>query len=401
MNWKKTILGCFLILILGGAVTTLIFSTEPTATRGGATQETAMLVDVKEVQRGTYQPVIKAMGTVEPVQDIILSARVSGEILEISQKFTPGGYVEKGDTLLQIDPEDYENTLQQRKSELQQAASDLDLEMGRQQAARNEYLMYDDSISLSEENKARILRQPQLKAAKAQVQSARASVEQAKLNVKRTTIKAPFNAHILNRNVNVGSQVAAGNNLGRLVGLDEYWVEATVPVSKLRWLSIPDDGTQGSEVIVRNRTAWNEDEYRTGYIHKLLGSLEGQTRMARVLVSVPDPHAYHDDSADKPRLMIGSFVEASIKGNQLSDVIRLNRDYLRGNETVWVMENGKLDIRNVDIVLQDATYAYISDGLTQQDQIVTTNLSSPTQGAPLRLEEANTSTQNSSTGTSE
>lgn len=395
MNWKKTTLICFLVLIIGGAVTTLIFSTEPTATRSGATQETAMLVDVKQVQQGTFHPTIKAMGTVEPAQDIMLGPRVSGEIISISQKFTPGGYVEKGDTLLQINPEDYENTLQQRKSELQQAASDLNLEMGRQEAALQEYLLYDDS--LSKPNKARVLRKPQLKAARAQVQSAEATVEQARLNLKRTTIKAPFNAHILSQNVNVGSQVAAGENLGRLVGFNEYWVEATVPVSKLRWLSIPDDGTQGSEVIVRNRTAWNEDEHRTGYVHKLIGSLEGQTRMARVLVSVPDPHAYHEDAADKPRLMIGSFVEASIKGKELSDVIRINRDYLRGNETVWVMQDGKLDIRNVDIVLQDATYAYISDGLTPDNQIVTTNLSSPTQDAPLRLEGSPTSSSTDST----
>jgi len=395
MNWKQTLLACFLILILGGAVTTLIFSTEPTATSTGATQQTAMLVDVKTIQAGTFTPTIKAMGTVEPAQDIMLSPRVNGDVMQISQKFTPGGYVEKGDTLLQINPEDYKNTLQQRKSELQQAQSDLDLEMGRQEAAQKEYSMYDDTVTLSSANKARVLRQPQLKAAKAQVQSARASVEQAKLDLKRTTITAPFNAHILNRNVNTGSQVGAGDNLGRLVGFNEYWIEATVPLSKLRWLTIPDDGKRGSEVVVRNRTAWNDDEYRTGYVHKLIGSLEGQTRMARVLISVPDPHAYHDDSADKPRLMIGSYVEASIKGNELSDVIRLNRDYLRGNQKVWVMEGGKLDIRIVDIVLQDATYAYISDGLNPDDQIVTTNLSSPTQGAPLRLEESETPTRTS------
>jgi len=395
MNWKQTLLACFLILILGGAVTTLIFSTEPTATSTGATQQTAMLVDVKTIQAGTFTPTIKAMGTVEPAQDIMLSPRVNGDVMQISQKFTPGGYVEKGDTLLQINPEDYKNTLQQRKSELQQAQSDLDLEMGRQEAAQKEYSMYDDTVTLSSANKARVLRQPQLKAAKAQVQSARASVEQAKLDLKRTTITAPFNAHILNRNVNTGSQVGAGDNRGRLVGFNEYWIEATVPLSKLRWLTIPDDGKRGSEVVVRNRTAWNDDEYRTGYVHKLIGSLEGQTRMSRVLISVPDPHAYHDDSADKPRLMIGSYVEASIKGNELSDVIRLNRDYLRGNQKVWVMEGGKLDIRIVDIVLQDATYAYISDGLNPDDQIVTTNLSSPTQGAPLRLEESETPTRTS------
>lgn len=392
MSWKKTLLICVGILLAGGLVLTLIFSTEPDAKRGGATQQTAMLVDIIKVDRGAYHPTIQAMGTVQPAQNIILSSRVSGEIIELSDSFTPGGYVKKGEVLLRIDPEDYEHALQQRKSELSQATSELTLEMGRQEAAQKEYQAYGDTLSA--ENKARVLRQPQLKSVKARVQAARAAVEQAKLNLKRTTIRAPFNAHILSRNANVGSQVAAGDNLGRLVGLAEYWVEATVPVSSLRRLTIPDDNSRGSKVLVRNRTAWAQDEYRTGYIHKLIGSLEGQTRMARVLISVPDPQAYQSEHSSKPKLMIGSFVEANIKADQISDVIRLNRDYLRENETVWVMgESEKLEIRNIDIVFKDAKYAYIDSGLSETDRVVTTNLSTVTEGAPLRLPQDTASKQ--------
>ncbi|MDO1499562.1 hypothetical protein Q2T40_05145 [Winogradskyella maritima] len=56
--------------ILGGGIllTTLIFFTEPEAEREGASVETAMLVDVMEVQKGTFEPVIVATGTVQPVE---------------------------------------------------------------------------------------------------------------------------------------------------------------------------------------------------------------------------------------------------------------------------------------------------------------------------------------------
>lgn len=383
MSWKKSLLISLGILLAGVLVTTLIFSTEPTAKRAGATQQTAMLVDVTTVKKGTYRPTIQVMGTVEPAQDINLSPQVSGKVIGLGQGFTPGGYVEKGDTLLQIDPSDYRYTLQQRKSDLRQATSDLTLEMGLQQAARKEFKSYGDS--LSKENRARVLRQPQLKAAKARVQAAEAAVEQAKLNLKRTTVTAPFDAHILSRNVNIGSQVAAGDNLGRLVGLGEYWVEATVPVSNLQWITVPDNNSQGAKVKLRNRTAWPSDTYRTGYIHKLLGALGQQTRMARILITVPDPQAYHSD-ADLPRLMIGSFVEANIRTQQLEDVIRLNRDFIREEETVWVMQDEKLDIRDVEILFRDTKYAYINKGLNPNEKVVTTNLSTVTDGAPLRLE---------------
>lgn len=384
MDWKKTVLICCLILVGGGLITTLIFLTEPTAKRTGATKETAMLVDVISVKRGTFNPNIQAMGTVEPSQDITLSPRISGQVLWRSPEFTPGGFVEKGDTLLQIDPADYKSALEQRKSELRQAKADMNIEMGRQEVALEEYKMIGDTLSAG--NRALVLREPQLESARSRVESAQAAVEQARLNLERTTIEAPFNAHILTRNVNVGSQVAPGENLGRLVGLETYWVEATVPLSHIRWLRFPDKNQRhGSEVRIQNRTAWAPDEYRTGHLYRNIGALEEQTRMARVLITVQDPLAYHTENSNLPPLTIGAFVETNIKAQQLTDVVRLNRDYIRKDETIWVMKDQALDIRDVNIKFRDQTYAYITSGLNHGEQVVTTNLSTITEGAPLRL----------------
>lgn len=387
INWKKMLLICGIILLIGGVVTTIIFFTEPTATRAGATKETAMLVEVTEVREGIFQPTIVATGTVQPAQDILLSPRVSGEIIQRSPSFVPGGFVKKGEILLQIDPADYKNTLELRKSELHQVLADLAIEKGRQDVARKDYQLIGGD-TLSEENEALVLREPQLNAVRASVEAARAAVQQAALDLQRTTIRAPFDAHILSRNADVGSQVAPGNELGRLVGVDAYWVVATIPLSKLRWLSFPDADARGSMVRVRDRTAWQEGEYREGYLYKLVGALEDQTRLARILVLVPDPLAYKADSAHVPPLMIGAFMETHIQGNEISDVIRLSRDYVRQDETVWVMEEGKLRIQDVEIVFSDAEYAYISKGLDENDQVVTTNLSTVVEGAKLRLASA-------------
>lgn len=385
MSWKQTLLISIGILVTAGLVIVLIFSTEPTAEQGGATRATPMLVDVIEVERDDYRPTIQAMGTVRPSQEVNLSPRVSGEVEALSDAFTPGGYIEKGEQLLQIDSSDYRNTLEQRKSELRQARADLNIEMGRQDVAQQDYQLFADT--LSEENKSLVLREPQLESARSSVESAQAAVDQAQLDLERTTIEAPFDAHILTRNVNVGSQVSTSETLARLVGLDTYWIEATVPVSKLRWITLPEGNKQrGSEVRVRNRTAWPPETYRQGYLYRLIGTLEDQTRMARVLVSVPDPQAYKTDDPDVPRLMLGSFVEIHIKADELEDVIRLNRDYVRDDDTVWVMSDGELNISDVQIMFQDAQYAYIKDGLSEGDQIVTTNLSTVSEGAPLRLE---------------
>lgn len=211
MNLKKTFLLCFIILLVSVIATVLIFFTEPTASQSGASVETATLVDVVQVEKGTFTPTIRATGTVEPSQDITLSPRVEGEVIERSDNFTPGGYVEEGEMLLQIDPSDYENTLQQRRSELQRAEADLAMEMGQQNVAEHDYALLGDSLtSLS---RSLVLREPQLNTARSMVQSAESAVRQAELDLQRTTIRAPFDAYIISRNTNVGSQVSPGDEL--------------------------------------------------------------------------------------------------------------------------------------------------------------------------------------------
>ena len=395
MSTKKILIICLGILLLAVIVTYFIFSTEPTASSEGATKETAMLVNVVKAEQGDFRPVIEATGTVQPVEDVMLSPQVSGQVIRRSPEFIPGGFVKKGAVLLQIDPSDFRNTLELRKSDLLQAKTDLNMEMGRQEVAEQD-LALAGVDSLSANQRSLVLRQPQLDAIKAQVKAAEASVAQAKLELSRTTIRAPFDAHILSQNVTVGSQITPGDELGRLVGSQQYWISLTIPVDKLQWLSFPKSGNEkGSTVQIRN-SGWPKDVYRTGYLDKQVGALDEQTRLARVLVRVNDPLAREDTTNIQRELMIGGFVEAEVQAQEIENVVRLNRDYLRTNQTVWVNEDGELSIREVEIILTDAKYAYIREGLEQGENIITTNLSVVSEGAKLRTK-AETSSESNNT----
>ena len=361
--------------------------TEPKAQRTSASKRTAMLVEVTHGEHGTFQPEIFAMGTVRPEKEIVLSPRVSGEIISVSESFTPGGFVDEGEILLQIDPSDYEVILLQRKSELLQASADLELERGRQDLALKDYKELEGTIS--SEYKTLVLREPQLNTARSRVEAAEAAVRRAQLDLERTRIRAPFAAHIINREANEGSQVSPGEALGKMVGINHYWVEAAVPVSSLRWIDFSDDReTSGPGVHIRNRAAWPEGTFREGSVHRLIGELENQTRLARVLLTVTDPLSHEPESAGLPPLMIGSFVEARIAGIPLQDVIRINRDYIRKDDTIWIDDNGVLKIRDLEVVFRDDEFAYIRTGLSAEDQVITTNLATVFDGAALRLAES-------------
>ena len=416
------------ILAGGGGAAWYWLTHKPKARRKPPAPQ-ARLVEVHTAEVGRETVVVRAMGSVAPAQSIQLAPRVGGEIVAMSPEFVPGGLFRAGDVICRIDPEDYDLALERAKAEAQrqaglaaqakatvsqrqtdvtQAQSQLDIEMGQQSVARREYELLGETEGARE---ALVLREPQLKAAHAAVEAARAALEaaqasrdaaraahetanvavdRAELDLARTTVRAPFNAVVQSREVNLGSQVQAGTPMATLIGTDAYWVEASVPVDELRWIRFPGQaGEAGSPVRIFDEAAWGPKTSRTGKVIRLESALETEGRMARVLVSVPDPLVQEDASGETPPMLLGSYVRVGIEGSALDDVIALDRTLLREGNQVWLMdEAGQLAIRTVGIAYRGRDRVLISGGLADGDKVVTTNLMAPVAGMPLRTASA-------------
>ncbi len=381
-DWLRvvfSVVACAGILAASVGAVVWINRTEPVAQTINAKRKSAALVETITVQRGTYRPRIAVLGTVQAAHEVELSPRVSGQVLELAPEFVPGGMVRKGTVLLRVDPADFENALLISKSELEQAHASLDIESGRQSLAKKELEMLEGTIQST--NRSLVLRQPQIASIRAEVKAAEAAVQRAELNLERTRVLAPFDAQILTRSVNVGSQVSPGDELGRLVGVEEYWVSAAVPVRSLRWIDHDGATSSGSLVTLRDPDAWGPDRQRTGTVSRLVGELDDQTRLARVLITVLDPLGV---AADVPPLILGSLIDVEIEGRPIKDVVRLPRDYLRDGDTVWVMEDNQLRIHNTDVLFRDAQFVYIREGLGDGDDVITTTLATVADGVNLR-----------------
>lgn len=374
---------CLSILAGAGAAIVVINRTEPTAQRIEATRKSAALVETLVVQRGTYRPRLKALGTVEPARSIQLSPRISGQIIEASPSFVPGGTVREGELLLQLDPADFENALAIREGELEQAQASLEIERGRQILAQKELALLEGTID--ETNRPLVLRTPQIESIRAEVKGAEAAVQRARLDLERTRITAPFDAQILACSVNVGSQVSPGDELAQLVGIDEYWVMATTPVQHLRWVRFADVDGEGAAVALLNPGAWPPGSARRATVSRLIGTLDEQSRLARILITVSDPLAREIDA---PALILDTLLETYIEGKPIEDVVRLERDYVRNRDTVWVLQDDQLAIRSVDVVYRDAEFAYLRAGLNDGDEVVTTTLATVAEGVGLRRVDA-------------
>lgn len=388
-SWILSLAAIVALLALSSGVIWWIYNSEPDAKRVDARRRTAMLVETTGVARGSYEPRFVVIGQVQAKEDVQLSPRVEGQIVEQAQAFEAGRLVKAGEWLVKLDRSDYENTVAQRTSALHQAEAELDVEMGRQRVAQLDYELLKEEVPVASLDL--ILRKPQLDVAKANVEAAKALLEQAKLELSRTTIRAPFDAQVLSREVAVGSQVASGASLGRLVGVEEYWVVASVPLDKLRHIkTVQTGGGQGSKASMRHRTAWPASARREGRVENLIGALDGTTRLARVNIRVEDPLAIRPANRDQPQLVIGTLLEVTIVGAPIEGVIRIERAHLREDSTVWVKRDGKLRILPVEVAFMDADHAYISEGLPEDARVVTSGLSSVVDGAALRLRPAAT-----------
>ncbi len=370
--------------LLGGGVVlaTYYMKTGPEA-KQHKRQPNPPLVRVTEVHHDTHRLIINGMGTVLAAREVNLTPGVGGEIIAISDNMVPGGFFTKGETLVTIDPVDYELAILQLRSEVAKAENDLELEMGNQRIAQKEYEILGQEVSKAE--KKLMLREPQLNMQRATLQGIKARLAQAELNLKRTRVKAPFNGVVLSRSVNYGSRVNESTPLARLVGTDLFWLKLAIPTDQLKWITFPGEGRQGSKVQIFLQEKGRDGATRIGQIIRLAADVEEKGRMATVYAAVRDPLCLRSENRNKPKILLGSFVRAEIEGTELKAVVPINRDHLRDNDSIWLMTDGDtLEIRHVDIVARTDDRVFIESGLENGERLIISNLAAPVAGSPLK-----------------
>lgn len=372
----KVFLG-LLIIGLGAAAAMYFLANKPTVSRQKP-QAKAAPVDVAVARLSETTATIEAMGTVVPSQKITLRSQVSGKVVHTGEGFTPGGRLDKGQTAVRIDPRDFEIEVDKAQSSLARARADLRLEQGKQDVARQELDMFRQGSELAIKETDLALRRPQLKQAEAEVARARSDLDRAELDLSRTRVTAPFNALVMEQNIDLGSYVSSQDSLATLAGTDTYWVRASVPVGSLDFLDLKAEG--GSPVRIVSQSGRGE---WTGRTLRLTGEVDEATRMVTLILIVPRPLDQQEDSTP---LMLNDYVQVFIQGKTLAEVFSLPRRALRSGQKVWVVDDGQLDIRSVQVVWKDRERVYVRQGLTPGDKIILSSLATPVQGMRLRVD---------------
>ncbi|MBO9468876.1 efflux RND transporter periplasmic adaptor subunit [Endozoicomonas sp. G2_2] len=374
-----------LILAVGVIAALWLLESQPSAPRAKAQQRQARLVTVTPAEAAPATLDFDANGTVEAADATTLRARVSGQIVALTDKLAPGTRFEKDEVLARIDDADYRLALNSTRTDLANARAALRVEQGQQAVAERELSLVGTEVSADERDLA--LRGPQLEQAKADVEAARTAVEQAQLDLDRTTVRAPFTGIVTERSASLGDVVATSDTLATLAATEAYWVNVSLPVDQLRFIHAAGSDRAGTPAQIYYPDAWGDDAFLPAEVLRIQPALETSGRMARVLLQVPDPLG--DNTPADSRLLIGAYVRAALEARIPTGSVLVDSAFVHENNNVWVMtDENRLDIRSVDILYRDANQTVIASGLAPGDAVITSELTAPIQGLPIRVESA-------------
>lgn len=411
-----------LIVLIAFGVAYSLFKAKPQP-ESTAQAKKGLLVEVLEAAPTRANATLHRHGEVEPRTQIDLVPEVSGKVRSVSENLINGGYFAEGEVLLKLDPRDYELAVQRARATLESATGAVELRRADIASARSrlEQELAEAKVSLDEwrrENPgvdapALVAREPQLAAAKAalasaeaqltaanaEVGSARAALEQAQLNLQRTTITAPFAGRVMNESVDVGQFVMAGAPLAKVYATDVVQIVVPVESDQMRWFDLPENdaaaaAASGSQADDRSLgvparvegTARGVRRTWPGRAVRTTGMIDPRSRMERVVVEVTDPRA----TGGAP-LVPGMFVDVAIEGRAIDGVYRIPRHAVHRHETtfdaqVWLVVEGKLAVAPVTVTRYHEDEAWVTDGLSPGDRVVTSPMEAPVVGMAVRTE---------------
>ncbi len=395
----KRILVVGVILGLGAITSAVLIATGP-RTQPEESQRAPRTVKTLAVSPRTEPISVAAWGTVEPERRVIIRPQVGGRIVKQHEALAPGGFIREGDLLIGIERTDYELAFAQQQAAAEEARFALALEKGQQVVAAREWKVMKEALGEEIEGDPSLaLREPHLRRAEALVAQANLRVERARLDLARTRMTAPFNAMVVEEAVEIGQVVEVGAPLCTLVGTDALWVRASLPVADLKWVRVPGPEHPGARATITLDLGGGRNVTWPGHVVRLLGALEGQGRMAQVLVRVDNPMGAEGASGSQLPLLLGSYVRVDIDAGQLEDVLVIPRRALREGDRLWVVsEDNTLEIRPVEVLWRQRETVLVANRVGARERLVVSDLKVALPGmrvSPLPAEEPATAAPSS------
>ncbi len=331
----------------------------------------------KPIKRCTITEFVEASGTINPVNTVSVGSTVSGLIKEIYVDYND--VVKKGQILAQIDPANFEATVQQNQAQINNAQANVAklqaiADFDRQQYIRYKNLYAKNFVAKSElDEKYSTYKSDlaQISAARAQINQYQASLRTAMTNLGYTKIIAPVDGTIISREIDLGSPVAASFQAPELFTIAQDLTKMQIEVSV-------------SEADIGNVQEGQDVTYTVdGYPNMNFKGKVTQVRLSPTTESnVVTYTVIVDVNNEDLKLKPGMTANVSIITDKSENVLCAPNIALKftpdingpkyKNQGIWILEKGKP--KRIEIKTganNDSNTEIISDTLNEGTEVIT------------------------------
>ena len=323
-----------------------------------------------------FQVQISSNGTTTPLTQTVLTAEVGGEVIYRSKKFAEGASVIEGEILAKIDDTDLQLQYKNALLQLANAEVQYSLQLAEAEVAKEAWDKIGDGVASD-----LTLKKPQLKQAEAFLEVAKAQVSSAAKKLNKTEIIAPYAGRIQNVNIDLGTTIIPGQPVGAMYTSSEIEITLAVKDNDLQFLSIPMDGrklnpSEQASVVIESFYKGKTQSWK-GKLERVDGVIDPVTRMINLIAVFKNDFI----ETDKPNLPIGLFVEAKIDGITLKNIFEIPINSISEDNEVYIVDkDNQLELRELTILKKYSEFVIIKDGLKAGERIVTSKLSTASNG---------------------
>lgn len=412
-----------IVIIAAVIIAVLLVTIRPKAQRQVAVEK-GRLVETMTVKAENINMTIEAYGTVKAREALKLVAEVRGRIVKIDSSFNEGSFVKKGTVLIKIDPRTYSLEVERRRVQVSQTKAELmrlkqevnnlkasikiaksDASLAQNEFARLEKLINKNVIAQTTLDKAEqrylsslerlqglenqmALTGPLKDQYDAQRDMAKVSLKQAKLDLERSAIVTHSDSWVLEKGIEEGQHVNAGQYLGSIYRDRALDIEVRIPVKDLKWF--PPDMSPASMPEVKIILESDDSSLSwKGHVARIKAQMDERTRTLPVVVEVDEDKKAGKNPGNRSMGLVflrpGTFVTVMIKGRKIEKAFLLPRHVVHTGDVVYTVEDNKLKIQPVSILRSFKESVFIDKGLNTGDLVITTPLSGVADGMLVRL----------------
>jgi membrane fusion protein, multidrug efflux system len=330
-----------------------------------------LAVQVEVASPATLESRVSAYGHLLSAREFELTAEVGGTLSAGELSFRPGQRFEKDQLLLKIDDRPLRYSIASQKSALLSSLAQVLPEIGvdfPEEAERWRRYFADFDIE------GPMAELPAVSEDKVKLYLARFGIFQSyygirdlELRLAKCELRAPFDGVVLSATLHEGATAKVGFPLGTLLCNDERELEISLPASELAWLD-----RDGRATI---HSADRPGEW-TGHLLRLGGTVDTRTQTVAAYYSIDGP--------DLELLVTGSFFAVDLPTLPIPDALRLPRSAMTGNGHAWVVESGRLALRELTIARSEDDHLLVIGGLAAGDSVVVEALQGVATGMPVR-----------------